>query len=313
MEIDLRTPLICLGTWGWDPYFWPDFCFVEAKDALLFAVERGVTLIDTAPSYFDGKVEKYLGAIINDYSLAHKVNLATKVTPKVYVDGISNFASAQDAYPGAYIRYSLECSLRRLRMESVEYLQLHAWDPNWIGDGDWEQTLNDLKSEGKIKFWGVSLFDYQSHHGIPLAEKTTCDCIQVQFNFFDQSAKNELFDVCRKNNIIVIARSVLQHGDLTNSTFKQSSDLTDHEIKLNPVNALELIRTRRVLEAILSLNPVIPSIEEYAIRFAACFPEINYICLGCRNKNHVVANIDHLKKGPLLRQDFANLLKLTGW
>lgn len=307
MEFDLSSPLICLGTWGWDKHFWPDFCFIEAKESLLFAIRNGVSLIDTAPAYGDGEVEKYLGEIIQEYSLESKVNIATKVTPKVYLDGTSNFATAQNAYPGDYIRQSLDSSLRRLNVESVQYLQLHAWDPGWIGEGDWEQTLNDLKSEGKIRFWGVSLFDYQASTGIPLAEKTTCDCIQVQFNLFDQSAKNQLFDICRKNNITLIARAVFQHGDLTDSILKKVSKLTDDEIRLNPFKAAELIRTRQALVDILKVNPSISTIEEFAIRFVVSYLPVNYVCIGCRVKDHMAANISYLKKGPLSKQELSLL------
>ena len=104
-------------------------------------LDLGLTLIDTAEMYGDGRSERLVGEAIA--GRRDEVFLVSKVYP-------------HNAAPRA-MRRSCEASLRRLRVEALDLYLLH-----WPGDvplADTVEGFEALRREGKIRHWGVSNFD----------------------------------------------------------------------------------------------------------------------------------------------------------
>jgi aryl-alcohol dehydrogenase-like predicted oxidoreductase len=70
---------------------------------------------------------------------------------------------------------------------------LHVWRDDWVGQGDWLETVQALRDEGKIRFFGVSINDHEPANALKLIETGVVDTVQVIYNVFDQSPEDELF------------------------------------------------------------------------------------------------------------------------
>jgi aryl-alcohol dehydrogenase-like predicted oxidoreductase len=76
---DLKTSRIGLGTWAIGGWMWGGSNEAESIATIRSAIERGVTLIDTAPAYGFGRSEEIVGKALAEGGLRDKVTIATKV------------------------------------------------------------------------------------------------------------------------------------------------------------------------------------------------------------------------------------------
>nr|WP_281069525.1 aldo/keto reductase [Sinorhizobium americanum] len=52
--------------------------------------------------------------------------------------------------------------MRNLGIETIDVQQFHVWSDEWVGRGDWLAAVERLKRDGKIRFFGVSINDYET-------------------------------------------------------------------------------------------------------------------------------------------------------
>jgi aryl-alcohol dehydrogenase-like predicted oxidoreductase len=107
--------------------------------------------------------------------------------------------------------------LRNLGVETIDVQQFHVWHDNWLGQGDWLETVEALKREGKIRFWGVSINDHEPGTALKLVRSGHADTVQVIYNVFDQSPEDELFPAVERHDVGVLARVPFDEGGLTGS------------------------------------------------------------------------------------------------
>src|SRR5207237_1729991 len=103
-----------------------------------------------------------------------------------------------------YVRFALERSLRRLATDYIDLLQLHNPALSLIADPDTYLVLEDLKREGKLRFYGVSV--HPPEEGLAAVEVTRPDTVQIVSNFVRRAAGDRFFIVARASNVGVIAR-----------------------------------------------------------------------------------------------------------
>ena len=84
-----------------------------------------------------------------------------------------------------------------LGFETIDVQQFHVWSDDWLEQGDWLEAVEALKSEGKIRFFGVSINDHQPSNAVRLIGSGRVDTVQVIYNVFDQSPEDELFPPAR--------------------------------------------------------------------------------------------------------------------
>jgi aryl-alcohol dehydrogenase-like predicted oxidoreductase len=114
----LMTSRIGLGTWAMGGWMWGGTDEAQSVATIRSAIDRGVTLIDTAPVYGFGRSEEIVGKALEG-SLRRKVTIATKVG-LAWKDG----AVYRDSRP-ARICKEIEDSLRRLRTDVIDLYQVH--------------------------------------------------------------------------------------------------------------------------------------------------------------------------------------------
>ncbi len=278
---------IGIGTWGLDAGKWGGFDEQEITRAYAMAKELGVNFIDTAAAYGEGTAEMLIGKIINQLGW-RDVLLATKVQPLIT---LMTPIHADQAFPGKYVIESTERSLRNLGVDHIPLQQLHIWDSTWFGQGDWLDALYLLKQQGKIGAIGISLFDHAPDTALEIVDSGYIDAVQVIYNIFDQSPANELFDLCLKRNVSVIARSPLYEGVLSgNFTKGHQFEETDWRKGFFAGGHLEecLDRLSEITEGIPGVKLNGPA--DYALRFALSHPAVTTVITGMRSTDHVWNN-----------------------
>ena len=182
----LSVSEIGYGAWGIGASMWIGADENESVRALNRAIELGLNFIDTARGY--GESERIVGGVLRAHA-SDDLYVATKVPPLngrwPAPDGLDPMVT----FPGSHIRASLETSLAASGLEAFDVLQFHVWSDEWVGRGDWLETIQALKDEGKIRFFGVSINDLQPSNGVALVASGAVDTVQVIHNVFHQEAE----------------------------------------------------------------------------------------------------------------------------
>ena len=201
------------GAWGIGGSGWLGAQDDESLEALNRAIDLGVNLIDTALGYGDGHSEELVGQVVRERS--ETVYVSTKIPPKNGEWPAPDGIDPEEAYPAAHVIECTERSLRNTGLDALDVQQFHVWSDEWVGRGSWQEAIEQLKSEGKIRAFGVSINDHQPANAIKLIESGVVDTVQVIYNVFDQTPEDELLPACAEHGIGVLARVPLDEGALT--------------------------------------------------------------------------------------------------
>ena len=209
----LEVSEIGYGAWGIAGDAWLGARDEESLQALNRAVDLGLNFIDTALAYGEGHSERLVGKIIAERD--ETIHVATKIPPKNLRWPAPAGLRPDEVFPGDYVRKCTEESLKNLGVDALDVQQFHVWQDEWLGGGDWQETVENLKSEGKIRHFGVSINDHQPANAVRLIETGLVDTVQVIYNVFDQSPEDELLPACRERGVGVIVRVPFDEGALT--------------------------------------------------------------------------------------------------
>ncbi|MFE2880875.1 aldo/keto reductase [Streptomyces roseus] len=202
---ELPVRRLGLGTGGLvGPGYWgPRGTRAEARALLLTAVERGVTLIDTADNYGPGLAEELIAEALHPYG--ERLVVATK-------GGVVR--TGPDRWHAAgrpeQLRAMCEASLRRLRLESIGLYQLHRFDPA-VPEAEQLGALAQLRAEGKIRHIGLDTVSAgqlrRALEVVPVA------AVQNPYNLLDRSSA-EVLALCAARGIAFLPYYPLGSGAL---------------------------------------------------------------------------------------------------
>jgi aryl-alcohol dehydrogenase-like predicted oxidoreductase len=209
----LRVSEVGYGAWGIGGSGWIGAEDDESLHALERALDCGINLIDTALGYGDGHSEELVGRVVR--SRSETIHVATKIPPKNGLWPARKGTRADETFPADHVRACTERSLRNLGLDAIDVQQFHVWHDDWVDQGDWREAIEELKHEGKIRFFGVSINDHEPHNGVALVRSGFVETVQVIHNVFDQSPEDELFPACLEHDVGVLARVPLDEGGLT--------------------------------------------------------------------------------------------------
>src|SRR5882757_4574250 len=179
----LHTSRIGLGTWAIGGWMWGGTDEAQSIATIRTAVERGVTLIDTAPVYGFGTAEEIVGKALSEGGLRDQVQIATKVGLS-WKDG----KPFRDSRP-VKIRLEIEASLRRLRTDVIDLYQVH-WPDLETPIAETAEALEELRHEGKIRAIGVSNFS-PAQMDIFRA-RAQLDAVQPPYNLFEREIEADV-------------------------------------------------------------------------------------------------------------------------
>ena len=176
----------------------------EALRVLRRAVELGINFIDTADSYGPEVSERLIAEAL--YPYPKDLVIATKGG----FDRPGPDKWVENGKP-EHLRAACEGSLRRLKVERIDLLQLHRIDPKVPAD-DQLGTLRDLQTEGKVRFLGLSEVTVeQIEHARTIIDVVT---VQNRYSLTDQ-AYNDVLEYCERAGIGFIPWFPLAAGRLT--------------------------------------------------------------------------------------------------
>jgi aryl-alcohol dehydrogenase-like predicted oxidoreductase len=202
----LTVSRIGLGTWAIGGWMWGGSDEAQSIATIRAAIDRGVTLIDTAPVYGFGRSEEIVGKALAEARLRDKVTIATKVG-LAWKDG----AIYRDSRP-ARIRREIEDSLRRLRTEVIDLYQVH-WPDLEAPIGETARTLEELRREGKIRAIGVSNFAPAQMDDFRVAAKL--DAVQPPYNLFEREIDADVLPYAKRAGLTVLSYGALCRGLLS--------------------------------------------------------------------------------------------------
>jgi diketogulonate reductase-like aldo/keto reductase len=206
----------------------------EATRALLAGLELGLTHVDTAEMYGDGRVEELLGRALAGRRA--EVFLASKVLP-------------QNA-TRAGTRKACERSLRRLRTDHLDLYLLH-----WHGEHPLSETLAafaELQQKGAIRHYGVSNFDERElAEAVRLAGPGRIACNQVLYHLGERAIEHAVLPACERLGVALVAYSPFGSGRFPGPSTKGGRVLAELGARLGATPrqlALAfLLRNERVL------------------------------------------------------------------
>ena len=245
------------------------------------ALDTGINFFDTADFYGLGHSETLLGNALKN----KKAIIATKVGQKVIGSSIAS------DYSKNYIIQACEASLGRLARDVIDYYQLHNARMEHFLKGECVEAMELLKSQGKIRYWGLSLSTFNPElEGNYFIEKNFGDGLQLVFNLINQKAK-AIMESAAKKGYGIIARMPLQFGLLTGkfSGEEKFSDDDHRKFRLTKeiITKSNSILSEKVWHLCSKYN--INKIS-LALSFVLSFKAVNTAIPGIRTAQHVIDN-----------------------
>jgi aryl-alcohol dehydrogenase-like predicted oxidoreductase len=296
------------GMWGMGG--WSGSEDAESLNSLQLAVDLGCNFFDTAWAYGDGHSERLLGQLVKA-NPNRRLYTATKIPPKNRIWPSRRGFTLDEVFPPEYIEEYVHKSLENLGVETIDLIQFHVWEDDWVQDPRWAKKLDELRGQGLIRAAGISINRWEPWNGVKAVRSGLIDAVQVIYNIFDQNPEDELFPACREMDVAVIARVPFDEGTLTgmltlDSKWPEGDWRNTYFVPENLKASVE--RAER-------LRPLIPAgmtMPEMALRFILNEPTVSTIIPGMRKEHHVRANIACSDDGPL-PADLHQALRAHRW
>ncbi len=307
----LSVSEIGYGAWGIGGDMWLGAEDQESLAALDRAIDLGVNFIDTALGYGRGHSERLVGKVVAER--AERIVVASKIPPKNLIWPAPDGIDPADAFPGDHVRKCTERSLQNLGMDAIDVMQFHVWSDEWVGRGDWLETIQALRDEGKVRFFGVSINDFQPANALKLIETGAVDTVQVIYNIFEQAPEDQLLAACERHDVGVIARVPFDEGGLTGrvgpgTTFPDGDFRNEYFSGEHSVEHVDE-RVRTILEDLSISREELP---EVALRYVLSRPEVSTVIPGMRSVRNVDRNAA-VGDGAGLPEERAAALKAHRW
>ncbi|MGR3317973.1 MAG: aldo/keto reductase [Candidatus Anammoxibacter sp.] len=245
----------------------------QAIYLLQYAIDKGINLFDTAPNY--GVSEEIVGSAISNQQDCY---IATKVSIPA-----SNGKMLIGAKLREGINRSIERSLRVLRRESLDIVQIHNATVGILNQDDVIDVLLRARKTGKVRFLGVSV--YEVEEALAAINLGCFDVIQVAFNLLDQRMTQHVFPAAKAAGVGIINRSALLKGVLTPRVNWLTSELKPLS------NATEKV--------INSFSISLEHLPELAISFCLSSEFVQTVLIGVSNKDEIDIAINAELNGPL--------------
>jgi aryl-alcohol dehydrogenase-like predicted oxidoreductase len=251
------------------------------------AIDAGITFLDTADVYSQGRSEELVGQAIagrrDKIVLATKCGMAMGESP--YTRGLSR----------RWIMRAVENSLRRLNTDYIDLYQAHRPDPE-IPAEETLRAMDDLVRQGKVRYIGCSNFaawQVARDLGVSVREQLSpWISAQNRFNLLDGLSDPELLPAARELGVGIIPYTPLASGILTG---KYGEGEPPTGTRLHDLPAIRQRLTAEKLAAVERLRPWADAhghtTAELAIAWLLAHPEVSTVIAGARSLDQVQANI----------------------
>jgi aryl-alcohol dehydrogenase-like predicted oxidoreductase len=185
--------------------------FAARRDRVVIASKVGYRF--AAPGGFTSRVKPLLGGV------ARRLGVRRTRVPRRMLSTVS-----EQEFSPAYITSMLEGSLTRLKSDYIDIYQLHSPPLEVLERGDFAETLEQLKQQGKIRYWGVAC---EHPEDVPVALRYAgLSAIQVSLSLLHQEALASVIPQAAQQGVGVIARQVFASGSLARSADQAEAALS---------------------------------------------------------------------------------------
>ena len=288
-----------LGCWQIGANWGTEIEKEKAFEILDEAIESGITFLDTADVYGDGRSEALIGEFLK-HSKAH-IKVATK-----FGRGANIFP---DTYSEQALRDSVDASRKRLNVECIDVLQLHCIPTEVLEEGKIFDWLRMLKKEGLIQHFGASVESVKQ--GLLCIEQEGLQSLQVIYNIFRQKLTKELLPQAYDKGVGIIVRLPLASGLLTGKFTKDTAFLeNDHRNFNRDGEAFNVGETFagipfetgvELADELKTFCPEHMSMAEMSLRWILDHKEVSTIIPGASSPRHIkgnakASNLPHLSE-----------------
>lgn len=250
------------------------------------ALDHGINFVDTAYIYGPGRSEELIGEVLKERGGRDKIVVATKGAHVVAGDKVTF-----DNSP-AFLRQSVEDSLRRLQTDYIDLYYIHFPDEHTPKD-EAVGELKKLKDEGKIRAIGVSNFSIEQ---LREANKDGyVDVLQSHYNLLHRDAEKDLLPYTQEHGISFVPYFPLASG-LLGGKYKQGDTFSDIRAN-NPLfqgenftkNLQKVEQVRQIAEAKGA------QVAHLVLAWYLTVPSIDALIPGAKRPEQIVSNLETLK------------------
>jgi aryl-alcohol dehydrogenase-like predicted oxidoreductase len=297
-ETNLEVSAITFGAWAAGGWMWGGNDDLEAINAMKAAYDLGITSIDTAPIYGQGKSEELVGQAIKGIP-RHKVQILTKYGMRWdRAKGTFGFKTKDndgkdiDVYKYAAKESVIkECeeSLKRLGTDYIDLYQIH-WPDDSTPIAETMEAILRLKEQGKIREAGVSNYSVmqmqEAEQTIELASN------QVPFSMVKRNIETDVIPYCIEHHKGILAYSPMERGLLTGKMKPgQQFGEGDHRAGLKYFKDENIKRTNAFLAKVKPLaDEKNATLGQLVIRWTINRPGITVALVGARNAEQASQN-----------------------
>ncbi|PQV64762.1 putative oxidoreductase [Abditibacterium utsteinense] len=247
---DLRLSELGFGVWTVATDWWGTHTDEEAIAMLRQARDLGINFFDTADTYANGRGETLLKDAFGENP--EGLIYATKFGYDIYNTTAEERRGQQELphrFDAEFVRFACEQSLKRLGIEQIPLWQIHNARLNGVLDDDIWETLETLKTEGKIRYAGVALGPANGWitEGNGYLKHRPLDSLQIIYNLLEQWPGNEFFPAAREQNVGLLVRvphsSGMLEGKYTPETTFPANDHRRHRPRSWLLNGIKKLET----------------------------------------------------------------------
>lgn len=238
----------------------------QAAGVLNAALDAGVNLIDTAPDY--GASEERIGRYVGHRR--REFHLATKCGCNIDEDG--NRLEPGHLWTADRLRSNIDQSLRRLRTDCVDLLQMHNPGVEDVERGGLVEALEEIRAAGKTRFIGVSS---TNPHLAAFAASGAFDVFQIPYSALEREHETRIQEAAGAGAGILVRGGIgLGHrgGERRQAIWEKArlGELCGHMSR-----------------------------HEFILRFTLSHPSCHTTIVGTTSLDHMRSNLDAARAGPL--------------
>jgi len=278
---------------------WGDVSEADGRAALNAALDAGMTFIDTADVYGDGRSEKIVADVLKSRG-GKRPMVATKAGRRLN-------PHVADGYTKANLEGFIDRSLTNLEVDSLDLVQLHCPPTEVLYRAEVFEGLNELQKAGKIKGYGVSVEKVEE--ALKAIEFPGVESIQIIYNIFRQRPDHLFFQEARRKNVAVIARVPLASGLLSGKITRDTKFASDDHRNFNRNGeAFDVGETfagvpfevgLQAVEEVRKLVPEGATMAAFALRWILMHEAVTVVIPGARNGEQAKANAAAASLAPL--------------
>lgn len=269
---------------------WGEVSDADGRAALNAALDAGMTFIDTADVYGDGRSEKIIAEVLKARG-GNRPMVASKAGRRLN-------PHVADGYTKANIEAFIDRSLQNLGIDSLDLVQLHCPPTDVYYRQEMFEGLEEIRKAGKIKHYGVSVEKVEE--ALKAIEYPGIVSVQIIFNMFRQRPAALFFQEAKRRDVAVIARVPLASGLLSGKiTAATQFAAEDHRNFNRNGEAFDVGETfagvpfetgLAAVEEVRKLVPAGASMAQFALRWILMHEAVTVVIPGARNGEQAKAN-----------------------